>query len=236
MFKIITLEKGEIKSPLQKFVSEKQMETLLKLFDAKPGDLMVIVADKFEVACESLGKIRLRTGDKMGLCDPLTFAFCWVTNFPLFEWSKEHSCLTSSHHPFTHPQENDVNILETDPLKVRAKAYDIACNGCEIGGGSIRIHNSKLQSKIFKVLGISDKDAESRFGHMLNAFQYGAPPHGGIAWGLDRLVMLICGEENIREVIAFPKDQKARDLMLNAPSTLPEEQVKEMHIKTVAKK
>jgi aspartyl-tRNA synthetase len=156
-----------------------------------------------------------------------------VTDFPMFERDKETKELAAMHHPFTRPKNEDRDLLKEDPTNARAEAYDIVLNGFEVGGGSIRIHEQQLQKQIFDILKISDKDAEARFGHMLRAFRYGAPPHGGIAWGIDRLVMIFCNEPNIREVIVFPKDQKAKDLMLGAPSSIPEKQLKELHIKTI---
>ena len=167
--------------------------------------------------------------------DPNELAFCWVVDFPLFEWSETEKKLISSHHPFTTPREEDIELLDEHPLDVRAYAYDIVLNGYEVGGGSIRIHNRNLQSKIFRLLGIGKDEAEKRFGHILEAFTYGAPPHGGIAPGLDRLVMILAGEPNIREVIAFPKTSDARDLMMGAPSELPEEQLEEVSIKVIEK-
>jgi len=167
--------------------------------------------------------------------DPNELAFCWVVDFPLFEWSEAEKKLVSSHHPFTMPHKEDIDDIDEHPLDVRAYAYDIVLNGYEVGGGSIRVHDRNLQAKIFRILGISKDDMEKRFGHMLEAFSYGAPPHGGIAPGLDRLAMIFAGEPNIREVIAFPKTSDARDLMMGAPSELPEEQLKEAHIKVVEK-
>jgi aspartyl-tRNA synthetase len=165
--------------------------------------------------------------------DPNELAFCWVVDFPLFEWSEGEKKLVSSHHPFTMPQKEDINLLDEHPLDVRAHAYDIVLNGYEVGGGSIRIHDRNLQSKIFRILGVSKDESEERFGHILEAFSYGAPPHGGIAPGLDRLVMLLAGEPNIREVSPFPKTSDARDLMMGAPSELPKQALKDVHIKII---
>lgn len=219
------------KSPILKFFKENELSALIEKLGAKTGDLVFFAADTFEVVCDVLGHIRLLCGEKMKLIDKNVFACCWVYDFPLFEWSKEDQRLNAVHHPFTAPKEEDIDKLDTEPESVRANAYDLVINGNEIGGGSIRIHDAKLQSKIFDLLGISEEDAEKRFGHILHAFKYGAPPHGGIAWGLDRLVMILRDEPNIREVIAFPKDQKARDLMLSAPSEMPAEQVAEAHVR-----
>lgn len=218
------------KSSIVKFFKKEELKAIFDLCEAKTGDIVFFSADKFKTACEAIGQVRLAYANKNKLRDPSIFAFCWITDFPMFEWSKEDNRIAAMHHPFTHPKEEDISLLEKDPLKVRAKAYDLVLNGCELGGGSIRIHDAKLQSRIFDILGISKKEAERRFGHLLKAFKYGAPPHGGIAWGLDRVVMLFCNEPNIREVIPFPKDQKARCLMTGAPSELPKEQIKEMHV------
>lgn len=219
------------KSSLLKFFKDEEVKAIVERTKAQSGDIIFFGAGEFLKVCEVLGKIRLACGDKMNLRDKNLFAFCWVYDFPLFEWSEEEKRLSSAHHPFTCPMDEDVAMLDSNPEKVRAKAYDLALNGNEIGGGSIRIHTPELQSKIFDILGISKEDAQKRFGHLLHAFEFGAPPHGGIAWGIDRLVMLFQDEANIREVMAFPKDQKAKDLMLNAPSEMPEEQVSEMHIR-----
>ncbi len=200
---------------------------------AKDGDIIFFTADSFSVACNSLGAVRADVARRRNLCDPKIFAFAWITDFPMFEIEKETKELQAMHHPFTRPKDTDLALLETDPLQVKAEAYDIILNGYEIGGGSVRIHERNLQKRIFDILKISDEDAERRFGHMLRAFEFGAPPHGGIAWGLDRMAMLYAEEPNIREVIAFPKDQKGKDLLLGAPSTIPEQQIKELGIKIV---
>ncbi|MFA7277762.1 MAG: aspartate--tRNA ligase [Candidatus Gracilibacteria bacterium] len=226
----IIMEEGGVKSPIAKFFSEEEMAKLVSATGAKTGDIVFFGADEFDVAATALGQVRLACGDTLGLRKSDELAFCWIYEFPLFEYSKEDKRLVSAHHPFTAPMSEDVAMLDTNPRAVRAKAYDLALNGSEIGGGSIRIHDAKEQSKIFEVLGISPEDCELRFGHMLHAFEYGAPPHGGIAWGIDRLVMIFRDEPNIREVMAFPKDSKAKDLMMGAPSEIPKEQIDEMHI------
>jgi len=229
------VEEG-IKSPLQKFLSQQEIDEITSIAGAAKGDILFFGADMFKTVCEAMGQIRLAAGDKLNLRNPEVFAFCWITDFPLFAWDEEEQKLNAEHHPFTSPKDEDIELLDIEPEKARAKAYDLALNGSEVGGGSIRIHDPVLQSKIFDLMGISREDAKRRFGHLLNAFEYGAPPHGGIAWGLDRLVMLIQDEPNIREVIAFPKDQKARDLMLDAPSKMPDQQIAEAHIVTIIPK
>lgn len=229
----IVLENGELKSPIVKFFKEEEVEKILKITGAKDGDIVFFTADKFEVACDALGQVRLAVGRKMNLMEEDLFAFCWVKDFPMFERDEASGKLNAMHHPFTSAKD----IADLDhPETALAKAYDVALNGSEIAGGSIRIHDSKLQKKTFDIMGISDEDAERRFGHIIEAFQYGAPPHGGIAWGLDRIVMIFADEPNIREVIAFPKDSKAKDLMLGAPSEMPNEQLQELSIKIDLKK
>jgi aspartyl-tRNA synthetase len=224
-----------VKSSISKFFTEEALKALLTAAGAEVGDSVFFTADEFTTACTALGAVRLAVGNKFDLRDPDVLALLWVVDFPLFEYSKEEDRLVSAHHPFTAPKDDQVEMLDTAPEKVLAKAYDIVMNGSEIGGGSIRIHSPEVQEKIFKVLGISAEDIQRRFGHMIEAFSYGAPPHGGIAWGLDRVIMLFRNEPNIREVIAFPKDSKAKDWLTGAPSNLPEETLKEMNIKSIAK-
>ncbi len=227
----IKIEEDGPSSPILKFLEKSEIDSIISRVDAKKGDIIFFSADKFEIACESLGHVRLKIGEKLDLIDKKLFAFCWVKDFPLFEYDEEEKKLNAVHHPFTSPL--DTKGFDKNPETTLSKAYDISLNGNEIAGGSIRIHEEKVQKKIFDILKISDEEADKRFGHILNAFSYGAPPHGGIAWGLDRLVMIFAEEPNIREVIAFPKDQKAKDLMLGAPSKMPEEQLKELHIKLI---
>lgn len=222
-----------IKSPITKFLSEKEVKGITKKTGAKTGDIVFFAADNFDTACEVLGQVRLTCADKLKLRDPNVFAYVWVNEFPLFEKDKETGGIGAVHHPFTRPMTEDIPYLDTDPLKARSVAYDIVLNGVEVGGGSIRIHEQALQQKIFDLLKISPEDAEIRFGHMLEAFSYGAPPHGGIAPGIDRLVMMFADEPNIREVIAFPKDQKAKDLTLGAPSVMPEKDIREANIQII---
>ena len=230
----IQMEADGPKAPIAKFFKPEELEALVKAAEAKTGDIIFFSAsDSFEVACNALGYVRLACGDRFKLRDPNKLALLWVVDFPLFEYSEAEKRLASAHHPFTAPKDDQIAQLDTDPKNVLAKAYDIAMNGSEIGGGSIRIHSPIVQEKIFKTLGISDVEIGRRFGHILEAFEYGAPPHGGIAWGLDRILMLLRDEPNIREVIAFPKDSKAKDLLTGAPSSLPDETLKEMHVKCV---
>lgn len=222
---------GEVKGPIAKFLSEDELKRIRERTEAVEGDNVFFMADRFDLACNVLGAVRLKIADKLGLRDDSKLALCWIVDFPMFELDEETGNFSAAHHPFTSPKHEDAELLTTDPAKARSKAYDLVMNGVEIAGGSIRIHDAALQSKVFDALGISKEDAKLRFGHMLEAFSYGAPPHGGIAWGLDRFIMLLADEPNIREVIAFPKDQKAKDIMTGAPTELPAEQVAEMHIK-----
>ncbi|MFH1284614.1 MAG: aspartate--tRNA ligase [Candidatus Peregrinibacteria bacterium] len=227
----IVLENGELKSPIVKFFKKEELDEIVERCQAKDGDIVFFSADKFKIACESLGRVRIAVAKKLDMIDENLFSFCWITEFPMFEYNEEEGRLDAVHHPFTAPV--DPEQLGSSPETALAKAYDVVLNGVEVGGGSIRIHDEKVQKKVFDILKVSDEDAERRFGHMLTAFKYGAPPHGGIAWGLDRLVMIFAGEPNIREVIAFPKDQKAKDLMLGAPSKMPDKQIEELHIKVI---
>jgi len=220
----------EIRSPIAKFLTKGEIPLLLNYLGAEKGDLLLFLADEAIVASEAMGQVRAKVAEKLNLIDPNVFAFCWVVDFPLFIKDEEGK-VSSVHHPFTRPYKEDVGLFETDNLlKIRSEAYDIILNGNEIGGGSIRIHERNLQEKIFDALNITKDEAQKKFGHLLEAFEYGAPPHGGIALGLDRLIMLLADEENIREVIAFPKDGKAKDLMFGSPSPLPEKQIREANI------
>jgi len=225
----IIMDKEGPRSPVLKFFKDEETAAIIERCNAQSGDIIFFSADSFEIACESLGYVRLAVANELKMIDEDLFAFCWVKDFPMFEHDEESGRLDAVHHPFTAP--HSYEDIEKSPKTALAKAYDIALNGNEIAGGSIRIHEQKVQKKVFDILEITDEDAEQRFGHMLEAFEYGAPPHGGIAWGLDRLVMIFADEPNIREVIAFPKDQKAKDLMLGAPSPMPKEQLEELHIK-----
>jgi aspartyl-tRNA synthetase len=229
---VLTMALGsEVKSVVAKFLSEDQLKQITKLFGAKAGDLLLIIAGKPKLVDNILSELRLEMGRKLNLADPGLFAFAFVRHFPLLRWDEEGRRWEAEHHPFTAPWEEDIKLLDSAPEKVRGKHYDIVCNGYEIGGGSIRIHKSELQRQIFRLAGYKDEEIDERFGHMLEAFQYGAPPHGGIAIGLDRFVMLLAGEETIREVIAFPKNQAAVDLTFDAPSSVSQQQLKELHLR-----
>jgi aspartyl-tRNA synthetase len=228
----LIVEEEGIRAPIAKFF-EDGGKSLVETAGAKVGDIVFFAADQFETACTALGNVRLACADRLELRDTNKLAFCWVTDFPLLEYNEEEDRFAAAHHPFTCPHDADVPMLDTEPAKVKAKAYDLALNGSEIAGGSIRIHDPEMQTAVFKALGISEEEAEHRFGHLLEAFRFGAPPHGGIAWGLDRIIMLLQDEPNIREVIAFPKDQKAKDLMVGAPSELPDKQIAEMNVKFI---
>ena len=228
----IAVEENELKSAITKFLSEAEIKGILDRVKAEPGDLICFIADKNEVVYDSLGALRMELARKLELLDRKVFSFLWVTEFPLLEYNDEENRWVAKHHPFTSPMDEDLEFIDTDPGKVRAKAYDIVLNGVEIGGGSIRIHMQELQAKMFKLLGFSDEQAWERFGFLLEAFRYGVPPHGGLAYGLDRMVMLMTGRSSIRDVIAFPKVQNASDLMTNAPDSVELKQLKELHITT----
>ncbi len=229
----IVVEESGLKSPIAKFLSETEAAALLERLGAQKGDLLLFVADKDEIVCDSLGHLRLVLGEKLNLIDHDRYDVLWVTEFPLLERDEDENRWVAKHHPFTSPMDEDIAYLDTDPKRVRAKAYDIVLNGYEIGGGSIRIHNQELQNKMFNLIGFTDEQARERFGFLLEAFKYGTPPHGGLAFGLDRLVMLLSKTDNIRDVIAFPKVQNASDLMTNAPDYVDDKQLKELSIKTV---
>jgi aspartyl-tRNA synthetase len=206
---------------------------VIERMQARPGDLLLFVADQPKVVNRALSELRLELGERLGLRDRRVLACCWVVDFPLFEWNEDEQRWDPSHHLFTAPVEEDLPLLDTDPGAARGQQYDLIINGEETGGGSIRIHNREVQEKVFKLIGLDMEVARERFGHMLEAFEYGTPPHGGIAPGIDRLVMLLAGEPNIREVIAFPKTQQAADLMAGAPSEADPRQLEELHIRIV---
>ena len=220
-----------LKSSIAKFLTSDDMIAIAHRLEAQAGDLLLIVADKPDVVAAALGRLRSEMGSRLGLTDPNVLAFCWILDFPLLEWNTEEKRWEAKHHPFTAPMDEDLPLMTTDPGKTRAKAYDIVCNGYEAGGGSIRIHQREVQELMFRTLGIDDETAQRQFGHLLEAFEFGAPPHGGIAPGIDRTVMLLAGEDNIRQVMAFPKSQSAVDLMTDAPSEISQRQWDELHIK-----
>lgn len=223
---------GTIKSSVDKFYSQEVLQGVLNKMDAKPGDLVLILsgsnANKTRV---QLCSLRLLMGDRLGLRDKNVFKCLWIIDFPLFEWSDEEQRLMATHHPFTMPNPDDIPLLDAHPEQVRAKAYDFVCNGIEVGGGSLRIHDTKLQEKMFEVLGFTPERAEAQFGFLMNAFKYGAPPHAGLAFGLDRFVSILAGLDSIRDCIAFPKNNSGRDVMLDAPSALEPKQLEELKIK-----
>ncbi len=228
-------ENGDISSSYAKFLTEEENEAIKKAVEAAPGDLVLIVADKNSVVYDSLGALRCECAKRLGLLDPFDFKFLWVTEFPLLEYSEEDGRYYAKHHPFTAPMDEDLQYIDSDPGRVRAKAYDIVLNGTELGGGSIRIYDSAIQSKMFEVLGLTPEEAKEKFGYLLEAFRYGVPPHGGLAFGLDRLVTLLLGLEDIRDVIAFPKVQNASELMTKCPSEPDSGALAELGIAVVAK-
>ena len=221
---------GSVKSSFAKFMKEEEMTALIDAMRGKPGDLLLFAADKDSVVYDVLGNLRLEIGKKYEMIDESLYNFLWVTEFPLLEWNEEQNRYTAMHHPFTMPMEEDLEYIETEPGRVRAKAYDIVLNGTELGGGSVRIHRNDIQKAMFKALGFSEEDANERFGFLLEAFQYGVPPHAGLAYGLDRLVMWMTGEDSIRDVIAFPKVKDASCLMTQAPGGVDTEQLDELGI------
>ena len=224
-------EDGSTKSSVDKFYSEEDKKAWLDQCGAKPGDLLLILCGDLDTTRKQLNELRLHLGNELGLRDPNIFKPIWVVDFPLLEWDEDSKRYHAMHHPFTSPKPEDINLIDTDPGKVRANAYDLAMNGVELGGGSIRIHDKALQSRMFDLLGFSKEEAEAQFGFLMNAFEYGAPPHGGLAFGLDRLVATMGGSESIRDYIAFPKNNSGRDTMIDAPSPLDDEQLKELGLR-----
>lgn len=224
-------EDGSFKSSVDKFFGQEDLKAWADKFGAKPGDLLLLLAGEAAPTRKALNELRLEMGRQLGLRDPKVFKPLWVVDFPLLEWDEDTERYHAMHHPFTSPKEDDMALLEEAPEKVRANAYDMVINGVEIGGGSIRIHNREVQNKMFKALGFTDEEAQKQFGFLLEAFEYGAPPHGGIAFGFDRWVSLFAGQESIRDVIAFPKNNAGRDIMIDSPSTISEDQLKELNIK-----
>ena len=224
-------EDGNVKSSVDKFYTQEVLQQVKEAFGAKPGDLILILSgDDTMKTRKQLCELRLEMGSQLGLRDKNTFACLWVVDFPMFEWSEQENRLMAMHHPFTHPKDEDIPLLDTDPAAVRADAYDMVCNGIEVGGGSIRIHDAQLQAKMFEILGFTPEKAQEQFGFLMNAFKYGAPPHGGLAYGLDRWVSLFAGLDSIRDCIAFPKNNSGRDVMLDAPSEIDQTQLDELNL------
>jgi aspartyl-tRNA synthetase len=229
----LAVEEQGVRSSFAKFLSEETIAAVVEHLKGQPGDLLLFVADRPAIVAEALGRLRIELGDRLGLRDDNVLALAWIVDFPLFQWNEEERRWDPSHHLFTAPMPEDIPLLDTDPGSARGQQYDLVCNNYEIGGGSIRIHRREIQEKVFELIGLEVKDAKQQFGHMLEAFEYGTPPHGGIAPGIDRLVMLLAGEPNIREVMAFPKTQSAADLMVGAPSPVAGEQLRDLHIRVV---
>jgi aspartyl-tRNA synthetase len=228
---------GNVKSSVDKFYSQDTLQALKAKMNAEPGDLILILSgDDTQKTQKQLCELRLKMGEDLGLRDKNVFAPLWVIDFPMFEWSDEEQRLMAMHHPFTHPKDEDIPLLDTDPAAVRADAYDMVINGVEVGGGSIRIHDPKLQAKMFEILGFTPEKAQEQFGFLMNAFKYGAPPHGGLAYGLDRWVSLFAGLDSIRDCIAFPKNNSGRDVMLDAPAPLDKKQLDELQLNVRAPK
>ena len=223
-------EDGSLKSSFAKFMTEEEMAAIVERMEGKPGDLLLFAADKHKIVYAVLGALRCEMADKLGILDKNTYNFLWITEFPLFEYSEEEGRYVAMHHPFTMPMEEDIDLIETEPGRARAKAYDIILNGTELGGGSVRIHQDDIQETMFKALGFTTEEAYEKFGFLLNAFKYGVPPHAGLAFGLDRLVMHMTGEDNIRDVIAFPKVKDASCLMSEAPNVVEQKQLDELYI------
>ena len=222
---------GNVKSSVDKFYTQDILQEMKAAFSAKPGDLMLILSgDDVMKTRKQLNELRLEMGNQLGLRDKNKFSLLWVVDFPMFEWSEEEGRLMAMHHPFTHPKDEDIPLLDTNPAVVRADAYDMVCNGIELGGGSIRIHDAQLQAKMFEILGFTPEKAQEQFGFLMNAFKYGAPPHGGLAYGLDRWVSIFAGLDSIRDCIAFPKNNSGRDVMLDAPSVIDQKQLDELNL------
>jgi aspartyl-tRNA synthetase len=229
----IMLKDNDIKSPIAKFLSEKEINNIINKMEAKDGELLLFVADKPKVVATSLGQLRVHLGKKLNLINEDSYEFTWIIDFPLFEYNEDEQRYVAKHHPFTSPLKEDIDKLENDLDNIRANSYDIVLNGEELGGGSIRISNKKLQHKIFDLMNFTEDEIDNKFGFLMDAFEYGTPPHGGIALGLDRLIMILGNAESIRDVIAFPKTQRATSPLTNAPSTVEQKQLDELHINLV---
>src|SRR5579871_2313659 len=227
----VALGADGIRSPLTKAMTEAQLGAVIARLEAQTGDLLLFVADSAKVCNDVLSRMRVRVGERLGLIPNDVMGLCWVVDFPLLDWNEDEQRYQAEHNPFSNMHPEDEKLLEAEPLSVRARQYDVICNGYEIGGGSIRINQADVQRRVFRLLGLSDEQIQEQFGHMLEAFEYGAPPHGGIALGLDRLVMLLADEESIRDVIAFPKTQSAQDLLMQAPSSVAPEQLRDLHLR-----
>ena len=229
----IAVEENGLKSAITKFMSEDEISQIINRMKAEPGDLICFIADDDEIVFDALSHLRMEIAAKLNLIDDSKINLLWVTEFPLLEYDDEEKRWVAKHHPFTSPMDEDIGLLDSEPKKVRAKAYDIVLNGVEIGGGSIRIHDQELQKKMFSIIGLPEEEAQKRFGFLLEAFKYGTPPHGGLAFGLDRLIMLMANRNSIRDVIAFPKVQNASCLMTGAPDSVEIKQLRELHIRTL---
>ncbi|MFC2086071.1 amino acid--tRNA ligase-related protein, partial [Bacteroidota bacterium] len=225
---------GQVSASIKEDALPKSyVDAVIESVDGQPGDLILLLAGNDPVVYEQMGALRLHMAEELNLVDSSQWAFVWITDFPLVEWSASDKRWSAMHHPFTSPQPDDIELMKSDPAKVRGRAYDLVLNGQEVGGGSIRIHDRELQGKMFELLGISSDEAERRFGFLLNAFRYGTPPHGGIAMGFDRLVMALSGTTNIRDVIAFPKTQSSAELMVQSPDVVDDAQLEDLHIRIV---
>lgn len=231
----IQVKDGEFKGPIVKFFTEEEIAAVKERTGAEEGDLLLFSADTKKVVADVLGALRVKIGRQLGLIDDNVFKFAWVTDFPLLGYDEDQKRYVAEHHPFTRPREEDLHLFDTDPGAIRAQAYDIVLNGYEVGGGSMRIYKREVQEKMFQALGFSDEVAYEKFGYLMDAFEYGTPPHGGIAFGLDRLIMLLAGRTNLRETIAFPKTASATDLLMDAPAPVDGSQLEQLHIKLALK-